>query len=200
MNRRQILRYTAWITGSAVSASLAGAVLGGCSEAPRGTAAVSSSSLAASTTDTPLLHYFSPDQFQQLGQLVDAILPRTDTPSATDVNVHVTMDSMLGQVMDANYQRQFKDNWLALWKYLGQQNFAGRDADQQAALLSELELNTDAALAKAQRGLVEVKQQTIVYYLVSETIAEEHLNYLPVPGKYEPCISVESVNNKAWAI
>lgn len=193
MNRRQILQYTAWITGSAVSAPLAGAILSGCSEAP------------APTTDTPdsdlpLLHYFAPEPFQRLTQLVDVILPRTDTPSATDVNVHTTIDSMLGRVMDSSYQAQFREMWLALLAHLDRHDFAGLDSEQQAALLSDLELNEDVSLATARQGLVELKQQTIAYYLTTEAVAEKHLNYLPIPGKYDPCITVESVNNKAWAI
>ena len=198
MNRRQILQYTAWITGSAVSASLAGAVLSGCSEAPKGAAGSSASS--AASVDAPLLHYFAPEQFQRLAQLVDVILPRTETPSATDVNVHTTIDSMLGQVMESDYQAQFKQLWTALWTHLDRLNFTAQDNDRQVALLSELELSDDVALAGARQGLVEVKQQTIAYYLLTEAIAEKHLNYLPIPGKYDPCITVESVNNKAWAI
>lgn len=199
MNRRQILQYTAWITGSAVSTSLAGAVLSGCSEAPSGTGD-SQASAPADNAELPILHYFTPAQFRQLSRLVDVLLPRTDSPSATDVKVHTTMDSMMGLIMDDTYKTQFKELWLGLLAYLDQHGFAGLDEPAQVALLSELELSQAAATAVPRQALLEVKQQAIAYYLTTEEVAKNHLNYVPVPGKYEPCIPVESVNNKAWAI
>jgi len=36
--------------------------------------------------------------------------------------------------------------------------------------------------------------------MVTEEIATNYLNYLPVPGAYEGCITLESVGGKAWAI
>jgi len=53
-------------------------------------------------------------------------------------------------------------------------------------------------LAKA--ALLDIKQQAVAYYLSTKEIATNYLNYLPIPGEYEPCISLESVNGKVWAI
>lgn len=197
MNRREILRYTAWITGSAVSASLTSAILSGCSEQSAEQNQAKKTDISSSSN---LLHFFTPEQFTLVGLLADTILPRTDSPSATDVKVHITLDSMLGQVFDSTYQAVFKSNWLALEKHLNQQQFLQLAPPAQVDALRSLELNKDEGATSAKKGLVEFKQQVIAYYLTTEEIGEKFLNYLPIPGFYKPCISVDEVNNKAWAL
>ncbi len=190
LNRRDVLRYTAWLTGAAVSAPLASAILSGCSESPR----------EATEVAQATLHYFSPEQFQRLTQVVDALLPRTDSPSASDVGVPSTMDAMLGLVFPEVHLARFGPQWQALQHYLDSVNFAGLNLRQQAEALVALELSDDEALAGARSGLLEIKQQAVAYYLTTEVVARNHLNYLPIPGTYRPCISVDDVNNTAWAI
>ncbi len=195
MNRREILRYTAWITGAAVSAPLAGAILSGCSEAPNNLQADSKE-----TTDIGVLHYFSPDKFLLLTLLADTLLPRTDSPSASDVKVPARVDSMIGLIFDEDYRSVFKLHWLQLENYLREGNFAELEDLGREQLLRDLELGQNQELASARACLTDLKQQVVAYYLTTEEIGEKYLNYVPIPGKYEPCISVEEVNNRAWAI
>lgn len=197
MNRREILRYTAWITGSAVSASFTGAFLTGCSESPQDQKVSAENRNAA---ELPILHFFTPEQFLLATLLADTILPRTDSPSATDVKAHTMIDSMLGQVFEASYTDNFKNGWLALQNYLDRHDFAQQEHDLQVGRLQALELAQDAALEPERKALVEFKQMLIAYYLATEEIGKKYLNYLPIPGTYQPCISVNDVNNKAWAI
>lgn len=196
MNRRQILQYTAWFTGTAVSAPLAGALLSGCSESGGNGAATP----ASDEKGLPVLHFFSPEQFRGVTLLADTILPRTDSPSASDVNVHITVDSMLGRVFSEANQRLFKNNWLALERHLERSGFAQQNAEQQTEFLRALELSTDAEHAEARQGFLDFKQQVIAYYLTTEEVGRNFLNYVPIPGTYEPCIPVDDVNNRAWAI
>lgn len=197
MNRREVLRYTAWITGSAISASLASVILSGCSEqTPKQNSAKNVDAAAAPS----LLHFFTPEQFTLVALLADTILPRTDSPSATDVKVHITLDSMLGEVFDSRYQTTFKTQWSALETYLNQQEFLQRTPAAQVEMLQTLELSKSDDTAVAKKALVEFKQQVIAYYLTTETVAKTFLNYLPIPGAYKPCIALDEVNNKAWAL
>lgn len=197
MNRREVLRYTAWITGSAISASLASVILSGCSEQ------TPSTNSAKNTDGSPspnLLHFFTPEQFTLVALLADTILPRTDSPSATDVKVHITLDAMLGEVFDSRYQAAFKAQWSALESYLNQQEFLQHTPTAQVETLQTLELSNSDDTAVAKKALVEFKQQVIAYYLTTETVAKTFLNYLPIPGAYKPCIALDEVNNKAWAL
>jgi hypothetical protein len=198
MNRRQILEYTAWLTGAAVSAPLASALLTGCSEKVQQATVNTQASGAASSL--PLLHFFAPEQFKLLAELADTILPRTDSPSATDVGAHTMIDAMFGQVFEGDYKSSYKSQWLALQDYLNQKGFGSLDTDARVSLLQTLELSEDSTLETAQRGLIETKQQLVAYYLNTGEVAKKFLNYLPIPGAYHPCISVQDVNNKAWAL
>lgn len=197
MNRRQILEYTAWLTGAAVSAPLASALLTGCSDQVQ---QATSSAQASSQAALPLLHFFAPEQFKLLTQLADTILPRTDSPSATDVGAHAMIDAMFGQVFDDNYKSYYKSQWLALQEHLNQKSFITLNTEARVGLLQALELSEDSTLENAKRGLIETKQQLVVYYLNTGEVAEKFLNYVPIPGVYKPCISVQEVNNKAWAL
>lgn len=183
MNRREMLKYTALLTGAAVSAPFATAFLSGCTR---------------ETGDRELL-FFEPNQFELLTQLADTILPRTASPSASDVNVHHTLDSMLGVVFDEEFKTIFGNQWAELEGFLSDENFQQMEQPERVALLSELETSHNDEIANAKLAFRELKQQVIAYYLNTEEIGTEFLNYLPIPGEYQACISVEDVNNKAWA-
>lgn len=185
MNRREMLKYTALLTGGTVSASFATVFLSGCS---------------APAKESSELHFFDPDQFDLVSLLADTILPRTDSPSATDVNVHNTIDTMIGLVFDLEFKSYFKNQWDALEIYLNARNFKQLEQSGRVEILLELERNRLNEAESARRAYMELKQQMIAYYLTTEKIGKEHLNYVPIPGDYEPCISVEDVNNRAWAI
>lgn len=185
MNRREMLRYTALLTGGAVSTSFASVFLSGCS---------------ISEDELSDLHFFDADQFELVTLLVDTILPRTDSPSATDVNVDHTIDVMIGKVFELEFKNKFSEQWSELENHLAGQNFQQLDQLGRIELLRALELNRNSETDLARQAFVELKQQTIAYYLTTEEIGKEHLNYLPVPGNYEPCISVDDVGNRAWAI
>jgi len=185
MNRREMLKYTALLTGGAVSTSFATVFLSGCS---------------APAEEVSDLHFFDTDQFELVSLLSDTILPRTDSPSATDVNVHHTIDTMFGLVFDMDFKTNFRDQWVELEIYLSEQNFRQLEQMERVELLQNLELNPEAGTDSARLAYIELKQQVIAYYLTSEEVGREYLNYLPIPGDYEPCISVDDVNNRAWAI
>ncbi len=196
MNRRQILQYTARIIGAAVSAPLTAALLSGCSKPGSDPVATG----AGVSNDLPFLHFFSPDQFRKVKHLADTILPGTDSPSASAVNVHITMDSMLGQVFNEEQKSRFTHSWQALERHLDQKDFMRKNTSRRTEILSTLELSKGSEAADARRGLIDFKQQVIEFYLTTEEVSRNFLNYLPIPGSYSPCISIDDVSNRAWAI
>lgn len=185
MNRRDMLKYTALLTGAAVSTPFATAFLSGCTK---------------ETADTEL-YFFESAQFELLALLADTILPRTDSPSASDVNVPGTVDSMLGLVFDEEFKTVFRNQWSELETFLASQNFQQLEQPSRVDVLSSLETRTSQSeeTDSAKLAFRELKQQVIAYYLTTEEIGTQFLNYLPIPGEYQPCISLEDVNNKAWA-
>ena len=182
MNRRDVLRYAALGTGTAVFAPLASAVLSGCGPA------------AVEDAYQPIL--FTPSQFDLVKQVMDVILPRTDTPSATDASVHITADKMVGEVYAEEDRQTYLSGIAQLESWLADNGFD--DADARLGLLRKIE---DGDIPKGVLdAYLHLKQQVISFYLTSELIAENHLNYLPVPGAYEPCITLEEAGGKLWAI
>jgi hypothetical protein len=190
MNRRQILKYSAMLTGTALCAPLTTAMLVGCSK-PADIAKLSAESVSKTL-------YFNAEDFSLLAQVMDAILPKTDTPSATEVGTDQVMDQLFAQVFEAEYKTKFMANFVALQAYLDTTGFTTLPSSQQAEVLQALELNPSKDAA--YWAYIDIKQQTLAYFLSSEQIAEQHLNYLPIPGEFKPCVAVADLGGKAWAI
>jgi hypothetical protein len=178
------------LTGTALCAPLTTAMLAGCSKQ------VDMAKVSAESVSKAL--YFNADAFTLLGQMMDAILPKTDTPSATEVGTDQVMDQLFAQVFEPEYKNKFMDNFVALQAYLDTNGFATLPNTQQAEVLQALELSTSKDAA--YWAYIDIKQQTLAYFLSSEQIAEQYLNYLPIPGEFKPCVAVAHLGGKAWAI
>ncbi len=193
MERRDILKYAASITGVAICAPLTTSLLVGCSsEKPI------SMAVAVPLADKKPA-FFDQEAFKLLTQLMDVILPRTDTPSASDVEVSLIMDNMFNKVFEDDYRQDFLKRFVQLKDYLETQNFAISGPKEQLAVVKTIEATPDNEKNSVFRSYIDIKQQTISYYLATEEVAEKHLNYLPIPGGYTPCISLEEAGGKAWA-
>lgn len=185
MNRREILRYTALVTGAAVSSPLWSAILAGCG--------------TKGSDDTGYVpKFFSEDEFTQITDLVDTILPKTKSPSASEVGVHRIIDEMVGSVYRANEKEGYRKKFDTFQEYLKNTDFEGADTGAKIKLLTSLSSSSDSTTVEARSFFIELKQQTVALYLNNEEIAKTYLNYLPVPGKYEACIPLNQTDNKAW--
>lgn len=180
MKRRELIKLVTLATGSVLSVPLMNSLLIGCESATK-----------VEDVDYTL-QFFNKDEFTFVRKIIDVILPRTDSPSATDVGVHTTIDTMLAKVYEPKQKTIYKTQFSELL------SFVNKSDKTMTEVLMELLMSEDNT--RARKGLVELKQQTIAYYYSTEEISKNHLNYIPVPGKYEPCISLEEVNGKAWAI
>ena len=183
MKRREILRYTALATGAAISAPLLSSLLVGCQ----------SEVVPAITAEE--LAFFSGTEFELVKTIADIILPKTDSPSATDVGVHDMIDQMVGKVYSEKEKTDYKTGFTALSNLVGKAT--GNDL---IALVNQLNNGDESTPEAARKGFTHLKQQTIAYYLSSKEIGMNYLTYLPVPGDYEACITVEEAGGKAWAL
>ncbi len=85
MDRREALRYTGWIAGAGLLAPGVLAALQSCRNAPEG--------------DSWKPQVLTDEQVDQLTLLSDAIVPTTDTPSASEVRVHQFVDLLIADVL-----------------------------------------------------------------------------------------------------
>lgn len=185
MNRRAVLKYTSLMTGAAIGAPLMGALLSGCQP---------------EVTDHYKPEFFQPEEFNQIKHLLDLILPKTDSPSATEVGVHQIIDQMVSTVYNAEEQLEFKNKFTAFSQYLVEADFFNLKEKEQLEFLKNINEIEDEKMEEIKSTYLDLRQQTIAYYLSTEEIGTKFLNYLPVPGEYQACISVEEVGGKAWAI
>ena len=184
MNRREVIRLVSLATGAAISAPLMGSLLTGCK--------------TEKETDLDyVLQFFNKNEFDHVRVIVDIILPKTDSPSATDVGVHKIIDTMVGLVYRPDEKENYSKGISSLMQYID--GFLELNSSKQVELLKQVS-SPENINNSAKAAFLELKQQTIAYYLSTEEIATTYLNYLPVPGKYEPCITLEETGGKAWAI
>ena len=183
MERRAILKYTAYATGAALSAPLITSLLVGCQ------------SEAVTTKAAEGLSFFSGPEMELVKKVANLILPKTDSPSATDVGVHTMIDHMVGNVYSEKERSDYKSGFKTLASLLGK-----IDGEELSSLVSQLNNGQENLPEAARKAFMSLKQQTIAYYLSSKEIGMNYLSYLPVPGDYEACISVEEAGGKAWAM
>ncbi len=183
MRRREVIKQTVLASGALLSAPLYSALLSGCSAKP-----------SPETTFTPAA--FSSEQYSLLEAVADTLLPATDTPSATDLGVVQVIDEIVGECYSDEEKVAYFQQFGVLDQYLRDQEFLNASDDERLAVLQELE----SVGGNFHDAWVHVKQQIVAMYLTSEQVAEEQLNYLPVPGEFEACIPLSETNGKAWAI
>ena len=179
MNRRTILKYAAMATGAGIGAPFASAFLTGCA----------AEEVGQSSDYVP--SFFDESSFTLIKSVIDIILPKTDSPSASEVGVHKMIDSMVGTVYPSDHQEAYRKGFEVLTAFFQKGDLATQ--------IGQLESGAEDANESLKSAYIQLKQQAISYYLTSEEIGTQFLNYLPVPGEYQGCISLEEAGGKAWA-
>lgn len=184
ITRREAVQRLGVLLGGAASASTVAALLSGCRVAPP----------AAAGAWSPAV--LSGEQLDVLTVVVDRILPRTDTPGASDVGVPAFIDVLLDKwAGDGETERV-----LAGLDELGSDFLAAPEAEQVAQLEA---LDREAAQARQgeERPLpffATLKEWTLAGYYTSEAGATEELQWLAVPGRYDADLPLEQVG-RTWA-
>lgn len=171
MNRREAIKKTALALGLAAASASARSAMGqAASPVVPGAGRV----------------YLTRAQFKLVGAMADRILPQSDTPGALDVGVPEFIDVTFGKYFSVEEVNTFKNGAERM------ADFASLSGEEQDARLHEA-AQADDAFYRSVRELV------ITGYFTSEKVGKEVLNYLPIPGTFEPCILLEEVGNVNWA-
>lgn len=174
--------------------------------------------------------FFSKDDGAALTKLVDIILPKTDTPSASETQVHLFIDRFANEVMDKEQQDFVR---MSMGRFLEKAlKDSGKDSageltaeELEPVLAASLKTtkedevtNFDAirqyheAVAEGKEALLgddisrfafanSLRDITILGYKTSEYIGEEVLAYLPVPGEYIACADAQELTGgKDWSL
>ncbi|WP_435181361.1 gluconate 2-dehydrogenase subunit 3 family protein [Cellulophaga omnivescoria] len=145
--------------------------------------------------------FFTAAQGSTLVFVVDSILPKTDTPSASEVNVHVFLDGFVGNVMDTKQQKDFKKTLDAMAQSALTKSNKKEEAELTQEDVEPVVREFLEAKGKENAFAKKIRELTIWGYKCNQYIGEEVLAYLPVPGEFIACDSVEKLTKgKAWSI
>lgn len=174
--------------------------------------------------------FFTKEQGNILHKIVDIILPKTDTPSASEVNVHIFIDRFTNEIMEDIQQSITKlsfDKFIAKALENSGKNKANdltsedlepvlaaafQVSEEEEILNEELVIKNPSAMIKGENEAVSdqpvrynfaknIRDMTIWGYKTSEYVGEEVLAYLPVPGEYIGCGDLnELTGGKDWSL
>jgi len=143
-----------------------------------------------------------------ISELVEVIIPISDTPSAKDAQVHNFIISYLENCASRKEYKNFMNGLNDIEsesKTRFNQLYKDCRVDQKYLLLKELDDSSNNSLIKKisnkilGRSFFELlKSLTIEGYCTSEVGATKFLRYQPVPGNYEAITNITK-NQKAWA-
>lgn len=136
--------------------------------------------------------FLTENQSALLAEVVEAILPATDTKGAKEIGVHEFVARMVADCYDAATQAGFADGLTQLEaraKSLYGKAFAEISQPQRLNLLEGIQLSDSA---KLRSFFSLLKNLTIQGYLNSEYVMTELIPYEMVPGRFHGCVPVKS--------
>ena len=152
--------------------------------------------------------FFTEEQGVIIRNLVDVILPKTDTPSATEVNVPEFMDVYINEVMDIKEQNRIKVAFGGLITALKtdyNENLSKLSDENYKNLLDNHMLldnprTPDSEPMTTSDLLNSIKWMAINAYNISEIVGETVLAYDPVPGSYYCGDLNELTGGRSWSL
>ena len=214
MNRREILKYTTYFAGAALSAPLASALLTGCKRDD------------AMLEDGYQPGYFADAEYAYIVAMADAMLPKDEYPGAVEVGVPQMIDKMVGEVYGEEQQQQFSAGLKKLMDQMDADNpggFAALEGSKALIYLQDQDLHYKEDPMEVTMSGEDVPQEEMkmddgpsarnAYFGLKSSIIGAYFNtpevamesglveYLPVPGEYIPCGDLQELTGgKAWAI
>ena len=153
--------------------------------------------------ESPSLRTVTPHQDATLKALADMIIPRTDTPSATDAGVSQFIDLVLTECYDVPERTHFLDGLSdvdAQSRTLFNKNFTDCSTEQKGKLLTELGAKMlEGTVPSSRRRSVQrpappktnfyadFRRLALTAYYTSEPGATQALHYEVIPEQYQGC-------------
>ncbi len=127
-----------------------------------------------------------------LAEIVETIIPKTDTPGAKDLEIHKFTMKMIADCYDAKAQEVFRKGLISVDEIAKKdfsKSFIESDSKQKLAVLNSM-LSSNNSDEKDFVRLV--KNLTIQGYLNSEYVMTNLRKFQFLPGKYHGCVPVKS--------
>ena len=198
MKRREVLKNLGFATGFFVATPTLISLLQSCT----------------SEVKTWVPEFLTIEQGVVLTNIVDIILPKTDLPSATELNVPQFIDKFINEVLGDEQQTQIKNGFntmISLLKQNGIESVEKLTEDNCKSLLDQHMLvkgeidkeraaNPESLELTKSEFLNSLKGITIMAYVTTEEIGERVLKYDPIPAAYYCGDLQELTGGKSWSL
>lgn len=138
---------------------------------------------AGSRTELKVL---SAAEARLVSDIAELIIPRTDTPGATDVGITPFIDHLLADWYPVADKDQFRAG-LAEIDRRGDGRFVALAPERKAALLTTLD-GAEAKPGSAEATFGRIKGLTVYGYFTSEKVVKEVTHEQIIPGRFEGCV------------
>lgn len=155
--------------------------------------------LAALANATTGSSPFASTDLSLLNEIGETIIPATPgSGGAKAANVAAFMEEIVRDFYDTTERTTFSHGLQVLQsdsraKFSGRTFEALQPTERHALLLGYEKPNATPDFYRM------IKQLTLWGYFSSEVGATQALAYLPVPGRYEGCVTIDPATTKAWA-
>jgi hypothetical protein len=161
MDRRSVIKTLGFVSLHALYPSVLAAFLSGCRSAD---------------ADKTIGAFFSEEEMGLVKEVIDLLLPATQTASASKVNVHLFLDDVFASCLDEEQKKVVREGFAHL-----QKNWS--EASDKTALLATLDQQAysgdeDAAWFKT------LKQSTLIGFFTSQEGTTRAGVYQKIPEKY----------------
>lgn len=141
------------------------------------------------------------DQMKLLRDLVETIIPQTETPGAAATDTHGFIDNLLANSRSPDEARQFVDDLGQAGKRISKHwgaSFPDLPDGDKLAAMNALAHNQPPFDGFSEEFFFRLKALTVLGYYSSEAGASQELVFLPVPGGYRGDFKVSANDGKAF--
>lgn len=143
--------------------------------------------------------FFDAEHMTLLREVVDTIIPETDTPGAAGVGAHGFIDAMMVDWASAETQAQITGVLDAIEARAQAEHAAGFATLAPERKLAVMRAYDVEHIHAEDRSYARFKELTLLGYYHSEIGATQELRYELVPGDWRACIPFAEIG-RAWAV
>lgn len=132
------------------------------------------------------LEFLTPDQAELVGTLADLIIPRTDTPGATDVGVTGFVDHLLAAWYHDDERKNFVAGLAEIDRRAGGK-FTTLSPAEQVKFLETID-GLEGRSGTAEGEFKHLKSLTLYGYFTSEKVVKEVTKEPLIPGRFDGCV------------
>lgn len=138
------------------------------------------------------LQLLTADQAALVTLLADMIIPRTDSPGASDVGVTAFIDHLLAEWYQPDEVQPLLAG-LGMINTIAQLDFGSRFVElpepDRVSLLTSID-NRKGASGSAEAAFARIKSLTVYGYFTSERVMTEVTREPIIPGRFDGCVQM----------